>query len=515
MGKLAGPRFERWLPLALAGIAWVRAWPYFFFSPDDYYIYLRFVQNLLEHGELSFNTGAPTYGFTSALWLFVLGAAARLTGEGLIAGKAVSLAASVASPVLLYYVMRRLTGEVGLAFLAGLVWAGNAWLVRWSASGLESGLSASLALGVVLLAMRARERGRAPWAAGVAAAFAPLVRPEMIGLTLLFAGFWLLTDRVTPAKRLRHLAAATLPAIVVLGGALSALYLHFGRIFPNTAEAKGSMVHGLSKLLPSVERVLRIVASTSLVEMLIFAVAALVWVYRGRWRELWRHGDPRLVLLMVAWVFGVVGLYGVRGVNVYTRYLLIFMPFVVIGGFAPLAPWWRKGGRTRALVLALGAVVLLQNTVLDLRVIRPATIRYQESERRVNVVIGEWLRDNAPPDAVVAVPDIGAIAYISRREILDLNGLITPELLPYKRSKTVNRYLEEHPPQFMISIDPDPRWLEEHGPNLALEWVMSLPFEKMFIFQDEPLYYTLYRVIPPEDAPTDAVTRYRDGSSDR
>ena len=33
-------------------------------------------------------------------------------------------------------VMRRLTGEAGLSFLAGLVWAGNAWLVRWSSSGL-------------------------------------------------------------------------------------------------------------------------------------------------------------------------------------------------------------------------------------------------------------------------------------------------------------------------------------------------------------------------------------------
>ena len=50
---------------------------------------------------------------------------------------------------------------------------GHRWLVRWSASGLETGLSATLALGVILSAMRARERDAAPWGAAVLAGLAP------------------------------------------------------------------------------------------------------------------------------------------------------------------------------------------------------------------------------------------------------------------------------------------------------------------------------------------------------
>jgi hypothetical protein len=197
------------------------------------------------------------------LWLAVLAAGAKLTGQALLAGKVASLAATAASPALVYLVMRRLTGEAGLAFLAGLVWAGNAWLVRWSASGLEAGLSATLALAVVLAAMRARERESAPWFAAILAGLAPLVRPEMIGLTILFAFFWLLTSRG------RHAVAVILPALAILGVSLGSLYLHFGTVFPNTAEAKGSMVDGLAKLIPSVQRVLQILASTSAVEMTI------------------------------------------------------------------------------------------------------------------------------------------------------------------------------------------------------------------------------------------------------
>ncbi len=36
---------------------------------------------------------------------------------------------------------------------------------------------------------------------------------------------------------------------------------------------------------------------------------------------------------------------------------------------------------------------------------------------------------------------------------------------------------------------------------------MSLPFEKMFIFQDEPLFYSLYRVLPAGEAPIEGVAR--------
>ncbi len=502
-------QLERLLPWTLAVIALVRSWPYFFFTPDDYYIYLRFAQNLVELGELSFNTGEPTYGFTSALWLLVLATAGKITGDALVTGKVLSLIATAASPALLYRIMHRLTGETGLSFLAGLVWAGNAWLVRWSASGMEAGLSATLALAVVLLAMRARERSTAPWGAGIAAGLAPLVRPEMIGLTILFAFFWLLTDPARGADRRRNAAAAVVHPAVILGLSLGGLFLHFGRVFPNTAQAKGSMVDGLAKLVPSVERTLKVLASTSAVELAIFGIAALAWLARGRWRGLLERRDPTFVLLMTAWSIGVIGLYGVRGVTVYTRYLLIFMPFVVIGGFAPLAFWWRAGGRRQAVVLLVGAIALVQNTVLDLRVIRPATIAYQESEKRVNIRIGEWLRENTDPQDVVAVPDIGAIGYVSQREILDLNGLVTPELIPYKRDKNINAFLEQNPPQYIISIDPDPEWLEKNGPNLSLSPVMSLPFEKMFIFQEGPLYYSLYRVLPAEEAPREGIARTR------
>ena len=54
---------------------------------DDTFIHLRFVENLLERGEFSFNPGDKAYGATSPLWVFglallVISVALVLRGAG-------------------------------------------------------------------------------------------------------------------------------------------------------------------------------------------------------------------------------------------------------------------------------------------------------------------------------------------------------------------------------------------------------------------------------------------------
>jgi hypothetical protein len=120
--------------------------------------------------------------------------------------------------------------------------------------------------------------------------------------------------------------------------------------------------------------------------------------------------------------------------------------------------------------------------------------------QRVNVELGRWLGENTAADATVAVENIGAIGYYSGREILDMNGLITPAVIPYKKQGRVERYLEEHPPDYVIKISPRPDPWSAAGPALELELLRVLSYEKMFVMQSEPLYYSLYRVRTDADA---------------
>ena len=45
--------------------------------------------------------------------------------------------------------------------------------------------------------------------------------------------------------------------------------------------------------------------------------------------------------------------------------------------------------------------------------------------------MGEWFSDHLRPDEVVASVEIGAISYGYRGPVLDLTGLVSPEVLPF------------------------------------------------------------------------------------
>ena len=55
------------------------------------------------------------------------------------------------------------------------------------------------------------------------------------------------------------------------------------------------------------------------------------------------------------------------------------------------------------------------------------TCRYI-SERQVKTA--HWLHDNLPEGAVVATHDIGAIGFYSGRRVIDMVGLVSPEMIP-------------------------------------------------------------------------------------
>ena len=122
---------------------------------------------------------------------------------------------------------------------------------------------------------------------------------------------------------------------------------------------------------------------------------------------------------------------------------------------------WRSrclGAWPRA-VLAAAAIYLL----LALPALVPAATRYGWAVQNINAMqvhLGRWVDRELPRPSRVAVNDIGAIAYFSRREIIDLMGLVTPEIIPYRREGEagVLRYLVESCPDHVVIF---PAWFPQ------------------------------------------------------
>jgi hypothetical protein len=51
------------------------------------------------------------------------------------------------------------------------------------------------------------------------------------------------------------------------------------------------------------------------------------------------------------------------------------------------------------------------------------------------VSVARWLDAHAAPGDLIAAHDIGAIGYFARRPLLDLAGLVSPEVIPFIRDE--------------------------------------------------------------------------------
>ena len=72
------------------------------------------------------------------------------------------------------------------------------------------------------------------------------------------------------------------------------------------------------------------------------------------------------------------------------------------------------------------------------------------------VTVAEWLSTNTPPGALIASHDIGAIGYFAERPLLDLAGLISPEVIPLLQSETaLAQYILNSDAQYLVTA---PGW---------------------------------------------------------
>jgi hypothetical protein len=212
-----------------------------------------------------------------------------------------------------------------------------------------------------------------------------------------------------------------------LAGAIVVLILYFwfnlalgGQLLPNTFAAKQAEYAVLLQL-PIWQRLAQMLAAP-----LIGSLALLIPGFLFNLRKSW---------LPVAWVLAFLVTYALRLPVTYqhARYLIPVIPVLICVCGAGLAGWLQPGSQvawrrvvSRAWALGLGLVSLafwglgLNALVSDNRIIN--------SEM---VVTAEWVAAHIPPGSQVAAHDIGALGYFADVQLLDLAGLVSPQVIPY------------------------------------------------------------------------------------
>lgn len=434
------------------------------FPLDDAWIHQVYARNLVRHAEWAFEPGQPSAGSTSPLWVATLavGYLARLT------------------PLFWSYLVGGLvlvaTGWLGARWLSarlpsasGLAWTAAAvipleWHLTWAAlSGMET-----LGLGALaLLTCSLNERRRAPETViGLLIGAGVWLRPEALLLLVVPIGSVLL-DRSRPATALvRLLAGAALP----VGGYLAFQKALSGQWWPNTFYAKQAEYASL-RSIPLVERFLAqlgvpgawlgqpgLASGGPLVGVLLVLLPGLaIFVVRAARQRRWP------ALLPLGWVLLHLSSYAVRLPVTYQhgRYAMPVIPVLIVLALQGMLGWvdWASRQRarwvlSRAWAAAAGLVCLafwLQGARAYGR-----DVAIIESEM---VDTAEWLGQHTSDEALIAAHDIGAIGYFAQRPLLDLAGLVSPEVIPFIRDQAaLAAYLDRNQADYLVTF---PDWYPE------------------------------------------------------
>jgi hypothetical protein len=422
------------------------------FPLDDAWIHQTYARNLGLRGEFAFVPGQLSSGSTSPLWSGVLavGYALRIDYRAWTFGLGAGLLSLNA------WLVRRLVlglwpaAEVA-AGLAGAL-AACEWHLVWSAvSGMETLLYSAAVLAVFVI----DARRAAAWI-GAVVGLSILARPD--GLALL--PFALVRVAWIRDRRGPRLVAAGLAFGLIFGAYLLLNQVLGGTPWPNTFYAKQAEYAVLTQA-PLVARWVQVAATPfiGVTALLLPGLAGVLWRRRGQprnWATLWP----------LAWMLGLLSAYALRLPVTYQhgRYFIPVIPIILALGVGGLEPWLRPQADkmwarviSRAWLIA-GAAVAIAFWVIGAQAYG-RDVQIIETEM---VATAHWVNEHTEAAAIIAAHDIGALGYFGGRGLVDLAGLVSPEVIPFIRDEArLRTWLDQSAADYLVTF---PGWY----PSLVL-----------------------------------------------
>jgi hypothetical protein len=414
---------------------------------DDAYISFRYAEHFGQGKGIVYNEGERVEGYTTFLWVFLLGLGHMAGCYIPILAKTLGMALSIGCLLLLAF-SHKITGllDIRASAIAPLLLGTCGMFTVWAMSGMEVPLVGFLVLLSALLHLKSRsmpEKKGLVVATGISCALATMSRPEC-GLVFLV----LFTDRLIDGIKRRNWA------FFWFGLAFSSLYVpyfiwrytYYGFLLPNTFYAK--VGYTKAQVIRGARYTKRFAGLALLI--LVPVIASLVPVPKKFRKEKCR-GTAALVCVIIVHTVYVI-LVGGDVMPAY-RFFSPFMPLICLLSATALAAFIRRP--------AWVAVVL---TIMVAYNVTQLSIRRELRERvlhgnvgRYGKVVGLWMKENFPPDTVIATNTAGSIPYYSKLKTIDMFGLNDVHIA-HRHIRGMGRRSAGHEKsdgKYVLSLEPD------------------------------------------------------------
>ncbi len=419
------------------------------FPLDDSWIHQVYGRNLAERGEWAFIAGEPSAASTSPLYTVLLAVGYMLNIPFMVWAHGLGWLALVITGLTgARMAAQFLPSQRFIAPVTGLALIG-AWHLVWaSVAGMETMLFCMFTLVLMFYTWgELADRGALMWANGlrglgfgVLAALTALTRPE--GLLLVGLCGLVVLAIYLPGQWQRLLVwsvAAGLSFVLVLAPYLLLNVQMTGGLLPNTAAAKSAQFAPVLAAISYPERVLNMLYPLIAGGQVLLLPGIIFYAVRVTRASL---GDRRQLayLLPLLWAVGLILLYAARLPANYQhgRYVIPALPtliFAGVTGLLLLAEAVKKHMAGRVLTRAVGAAAALVFVYFATAVgpsVYQTDVAIIEEEM---VASARWIADNIAADELLAIHDIGAVGYFAPRPLLDIAGLVNPEVIPILNDK--------------------------------------------------------------------------------
>lgn len=423
------------------------------FTFDDAYITYRYAENLIAGYGFVYNKGERVLGTTTPLFTLLLSiftiSGVKIQSASLL----ISLFASCATATLIYRIAQHLR-FTHFAVLPVVVYILFPRLLVTDSSGMETALfTLFLAAGFYF---NLKEK---PINALAMATLASVTRPEgylLLFLFLIYNGY----------KYKNEIGRFLLVPSLIIIPWLAFCYFYFGSVIPHSITAKlalysrlGSMdIWGNLKMILALHNLFGWV-------MLLLAPVGLIWLWRKQ----------NFGLLELIWLLGMIIPLTITKTHLFIWYVSPIYPIYLIFILAAVPYLFdrfnfdkRKGQSVSlfiSIVLVAGLMFVNINNVRFYKSNQEAVVKIHES-------IGYYLKANGSENDLIAAEDIGYIGYISKLRILDRDGLVSPQAVPFNKSGEYFKLIE--------TTNPD--------------WVVASPALKNSAFIDSEPFLSLYKL---------------------
>jgi hypothetical protein len=413
---------------------------------DDSWIHATFARNLALQAEWAFRPGQLSAGSTAPLWTLLLAPGYWLGIAPLWWSYALGYLGLVGLGALAEATVRRLDLDYG----PRLPWVGFflvfEWHILWAAaSGMETVLHALLTTAVLAMIITGSRRYAAM---GVLTGLGVWARPDSL-LLLIPALLALCLAQEHVGRRGRALLSFFTGFIALLIPYLILNLWLSDRPLPSTYYAKQTE-YAVWQARPVLDRAAQYLLQASTGPLLVLWPGLLLWAVRiARSRGvaaaaalLW------CVLYMVAYMLRLPPYQ-------HGRYIMPVMPALALMGLLGYLEFVRSrwfGKRHWAVKKVWQfSIILLSAAFLVLGARAYAQdVGLIESEM---VNSATWVAANVPADAVIAAHDIGALGYFDDHELIDMAGLISPEVLPFMRDESrLAAHLDRRGAQYLVAF---------------------------------------------------------------